>query len=269
MTKRTRLSAAGLIFGVLFLVAACSRESNQTQQVTTTTEKGTSTAPPAKEVQTRDNVLIRVVHAIPKGPAVDLFADDQKAFDNVHFGKVTPYREIPDKLRANFTIRITGQANSQPLAENSETIGSGNHYTVIAFPDSDGHPTLTVVNDDLKPPDSHKAKVRFINASPDAGEVDVYPRTGKDALFDGVNFKSEAGYREVDPMRTTLEVRPEGKKNVLLTIPNTSLEAGKIYTIVLAGRTKAGQKLEAFTIEDELGTPTALSSFTESSSRAN
>src|SRR5262245_61765330 len=175
MRKRARLSAVGLVFGVLFLAAACSRESNQTQQVTTTTEKGTSTAPPANEVQKRDNALIRVVHAIPKAPALDFFADDQKAFDNVHFGKVTPYRELPDKLRLNFKIWNAGQENGQPLAENSETVGSGNHYTVIAFPDSDGHPTLTVVNDDLKPPDPHKAKVRFINASPDAGEVDVYP----------------------------------------------------------------------------------------------
>ena len=81
-----------------------------------------------------------------------------------------------------------------------------------------------------------------------------------------MNFKSEAGYREVDPMRATLEVRPEGKKNVLTTIPNASLEAGKIYNIVLAGR---GQKLEAFTIEDQLETPTAASSFPESGSRVN
>src|SRR5262245_12796603 len=194
MRKRTRLSAAALAFGVILSAAACSRESNQTQQVTTNTEKGTSTAPPANEVEKRDNALVRVVHAIPKAPALDLFADDQKAFDNVNFGKVTPYREVPDKLRMDLKIRNTGQDGSAPLAENSERIGSGKHYTVIAFPESDGHPALTVVNDDLKPPDSNKAKVRFINASPDVGEVDVYPRAGKDALFDGVNFKSEAGY---------------------------------------------------------------------------
>src|SRR5262245_38380507 len=240
MRKRTRFSAAALAFGLFLSAAACSRESNQTQQVTTNTEKGTSTAPPANEVEKRDNALVRAVHAIPKAPGLDFFADDQKAFDNVNYGKVTPYREVPDKLSLAFKVLNTGQESSPPLAENSEMIGSGKHYTVIAFPDSDGHAALTVVNDDLKPPDSHKAKVRFINASPDAGEVDLYPRAGKDALFDGVNFKSEAGYREVDPMRTTLEVRPEGKKNVLVTIPNASLEAGKIYTIVLAGRTKGG-----------------------------
>jgi len=238
-------------------VASCSRESSQTKPVTTTTEKGASTSAPANEVQKRDNTLVRVVHAIPKGPAVDFFADDQKAFDNVGFRKVTPYKEFPDKLRLTFKIRTAGQDGSQPLAENSEMTGSGNHYTVVAFPDSNGQPALTVVNDDLTPPDSHKAKVRFINASPDAGEVDLYPRAGKDALFGGVNFRSEAGYREVDPMNTTLEVRPDGKKNVLLAIPHASLEAGKIYTIVLAGRAKGGNKLEAITIEDEFGSPTA------------
>jgi len=269
MRNGTRFSAAGLAFGMVLLASGCSRESNQTQPVTTTTEKGISTSAPAKEVQKRDDVLIRVVHAIPKGPDVDLFADDQKAFDSVSYKKVTPYKEFPDKLRLTFKIRTAGQDTSQPLAENSEMIHSGSHYTVVAFPDSNGQPALTVVNDDLRPPDSHKAKVRFINASPDAGEVDVYSRAGKDAIFDGVNFRSEAGYREVDPMKTTLEVRPEGKKNVLLAIPDTSLEAGKIYTIVLAGRAKGGPKLEAITIEDEFGSPTAHLNSPEKGSRIN
>ena len=254
---RTRFSISSIPFVILLLLAVgCGTESRQKQEVTTTTGKGESTAPSSNEAQKHDNALVRVVNAIPNGPAVALFADDQKTFDHVGYKQVTPYKEVPDRMRLNFKIRTAGQDDSRPLAENAEMIGSGNHYTVVAYHDTNNQTALTVVNDNLTPPDSTKAKVRFINAAPGAGEVDVYPRAGKNAIFDGVNFGSEAGYREVNPMKTTLEVRPEGKKNVLLAIPNTSLEAGKIYTIVLAGRTKA-QKFDAITIEDQFGTPTA------------
>jgi hypothetical protein len=270
MRSTTRRSTVtGITFGILlFLAVGCNTESRQKQEVTTTTPKGESTAPPSNEAQKQDNALIRVVNAIPNGSALDVFADDQKTFDNVGYKQVTPYKEVPDRLRLNFKVRTAGQDSSQPLAENAEMIGSGNHYTVIAYRDTNKQTALTVVNDNLKPPDSSKAKVRFINAAPDAGEVDVYPRAGKDAMFDGVNFGSEAGYREVDPMKTTLEVRPEGKKNILLAIPNTSLEAGKIYTIVLAGRAK-GQKFEAITIEDQFGTPTARLNSLSSTDRSS
>jgi hypothetical protein len=258
MRNVTRFSVVSPIAcGILLLLAiGCSSESRQKQAVTTSTDKGGSTAPPSNEVQKHDYALVRFVNAIAAGPAVDVFTDDQKTFDNVGYKHVTPYREVPDRLRLDFKIRATGQDSSQPLAENTEMVGSGKHYTVIAYRDTNNKSTLTVVDDNLTPPDTSKAKVRFINAAPDAGEVDVYPRAGKDAIFDGVNFGSEAGYREVKPMKTTLEVRPEGKKNVLLSIPNTSLEAGKIYTIVLAGREK-GRKFDAIKIEDQFGTPTA------------
>jgi len=257
MSKIARVWGAGLTVATLLLIVACSRESSQKQSVTTTTEKGTSTAAPANEAKKRDNALVRVINTIPKGPAIDVFADDQKAFEHVGYKEVTPYKEMSDKLRITFAVRPTGHDTSAPAVKNTEMISNGNHYTIVALLDTNGKPALKTVDDDLTPPHSDKAKVRFIHASPDVGEVDVYSRARNDELFGGVNFKSEVGYKEVDPVKTTLEVRPEGKKNVLLSIPHTSLDAGKIYTIVIAGRTKMKPKLEAITVEDQLGTPSA------------
>jgi len=257
MHQVKKLSMVGLALAGLLLAIACSTESKQNQPVTTTTGKGTSTTAPSDQAEKRDHALVRLIHAIPKGPALDVFADDQKAFDHVTYKEVTAYKELPDKLRLNFAIRSAGNDKSQPLAENNEMISSGKHYTIVALPDSKGQASLKIVNDDLTPPHSDKAKLRVIHASPDAGKVEVYGRERKEAFFEAVNFQSEAGYKEVDPIMTTLEVRPEGKNNVLLAIPNTTLEAGRIYTIVIAGKTKGGPKLEAITIEDQLGSPSA------------
>ena len=73
---------AVLLFSVV-LASACSRESQQTQPVTTKTEKGTSTALPAKEVEQRGKTLVRIIHAMPGSPAPDVFADEAKAFAKI------------------------------------------------------------------------------------------------------------------------------------------------------------------------------------------
>ena len=245
-------SRAVLVLFALLLVAACSREANQNQPVTTTTNSGTSSAPPATEVKQRGNALVRVIHAVPGSAAVDVFADDTKVFTGIAYKTTSPYREVSGE-RHTFRIRPAGQDTAQPLAENSEGLSDGRHYTVMAMADANGTPTLYIYDDDLVPPSSGKAKVRLIHASADAGEVDVYAKQGNKKLFGGVNALSQTSYTEVDPMTATLEVRPEGQNNAVLTIPNAKFNAGDSYTIVLTGKAKGAPKLEATVIEDKLG----------------
>jgi hypothetical protein len=239
----------------LLLIVACSSESNRNQPVKTTTNTGTSNAPPAAEVKQRGNALVRVIDALPGGPAIDLFADDAKVFTDIAYKTTSPYKEVSGE-RHTFRIRPAGQNTAPPLAENSEGLGDGKHYTVVAMAGADGKPTLSVINDDLVPPSSGKAKVRILNASPDAGEVDVYLREGDKKLFGGVNALKETSYSEVDPAKGTLEVRPEGKNNAVLRVPNVKFDPDKIYTLVVLGREKALPKLEALVVEDQLGSAT-------------
>jgi hypothetical protein len=264
-----------LLLSVVVLAGACSRESQQTQPVTTTTEKGTSTAPPAKEVEQRGRTLVRIIHAMPGNPVLDMFADEAKAFANITYKTVTPYKELSgklpptppvmevpapssNKLQVVFRIRPAAHDTTPPLAEATEVLTLGNHYTVTALPSAvRKEPSLKITSDDLTPVPFEKARVRVIHASPDAGEVDVYAKERDKALFDGVNFKSEVGYKEVEPMTATLEVRPKGKKSTLATTSNVKWEAGKTYTIIITGRVKATPRLEAVTVEDQLGSGTA------------
>ncbi len=234
---------------VMILTAACSQESRQNQPVKTTTDSGSSTAPASHDAANRDKALVRVVHAMPAQPAVDAFAGDSRTFSNVTYKTVTPYAELTDD-RQRLTLKPAGQPGS--LAENSENFAGGKHYTLVAVPTSaqDPKPELKVLADDLTPPSSGKARVRVINASPDVGEIDVYTMNNAEKLFGGVNFKSEAGYSEIAPTTTVVELRPEGKKQPLLMMPQFSFEPGKTYTIVVMGRAK-DHKLEAVTVEDQ------------------
>lgn len=238
-----------LLAVLLTLTVACSRESSQDRSVKTTTETGSSTAPASSDAAERDKALVRVVHAMPAKSAVDAFAGDSRTFSNITYKTVTPYAELADD-RQQLTLKPAGQ--SEALTENSENFAGGKHYTLIAMPSSaqDPKPELKVLADDLTPPTAGKARVRVINASPDVGEIDVYVMNNAQKLFGGVKFKSEAGYSEITPTTTVVELRPEGKKQPLLMLPQFSFEPNKTYTIVVMGRAKNNQ-LEAVTVEDQ------------------
>jgi hypothetical protein len=248
--KSNKVFLLGAALALLFL-AACASESQRTEPVTTTTDNGASTAPPAKEADKRDKALVRVVHALPGFAAVDTYIGSAKEFNDVTYKTVTPYKEVPN-VRAVFAIKPTGKEAAEPFAQNSEGVSGGDHYTAIALPDTDGKAMLKVISDKLTPPPAGKASVRFINASPDAGEVDVVIKGKDDNLFGGVNADSVTNYKEVDPATLSLEVRPQGKKNVLLTVPAVGFDAGHLYTIVMTGKAKGAPKLESIKIDDQL-----------------
>lgn len=246
-----------LVAAALLLAAACSSEPKQTQPVVSTTDSGTSTAAPAKDAAQRNNALVRVINATAN--AVDVFANDQKTFEAVAFKQVTPYKELPDSSDT-FRVRKSGMDSEPPIAENSEGISGGKHYTVLIMPGTNDQTTMSVINDNITAPPMDKAQVRVIHASPDAGEVDIVDKSANKTLFSGVNFEGETNYMTVDPMNTTLEVRPEGQEQPVLTVPEANFEKGKFYTIVVTGHSKGMPKLQALMIEDQLAETPATAS---------
>ena len=255
MKRQLKLSL--FVVTVLLLAAACSSEPRQTKSVVSTTDSGTSTAAPATEAAQRNNALVRVINTTPN--AVDVFANDQKTFEAVAFKQVTPYKELSD-TNTTFRVREAGKDTEQPIAENSEGISVGRHYTVLIMPGTNDKTAVSIINDNITAPPADKAQVRVIHASPDAGEVDIVDKSANKTLFSGVNFERETSYMAVDPMKTTLEVRPEGQEQSVLTVPQANFEKGKFYTIVVTGHSKGTPKLQALMIEDQLaGTPATAS----------
>ena len=244
--RQLKAVCAGILAGGAVLLTAACNETRDTGAVTSKTSTGTTSAPAAEAVENRDMALVRVINAIPGGSPVSIWAGDSAAFSAVGYKKATAYREIPDNM---FNFQIKSSAEGKALAENRENLKDGGHYTIVALPDQGGADkrNLRVLDDELKPVSPDKARIRFINGVASDTDVDVMLSGREDALFDGVNFKSEAGWKEIDPMAGTLQVRPDNGKTVLATLGNVKLEGGKTYTFVLSG--KPG-KYELIKIED-------------------
>jgi hypothetical protein len=266
----------------IVFVAACSQDSERNAPVTTTTPAGQSSAPPAAVAEKRDTALVRVVHAIPAGASVDVYADDSRVFDKVSFKDVTPYKEL-DGQRYSFNIyragavmaaapndarpeatrgagdraRGTSGSGDAALASNSEGLDDGDYYTIFALPGEDNNPVmLRVVEDRHERPNADRARVRVVNAAADTSEIDIFAQGQADALLGGVDFQSVSDYDEVNPFTGALEVRVQNDAAPVTTLPNIRLDAGKSYTIVVVGSRRRAPKLEAFVIEDVVGAPT-------------
>lgn len=262
MTSRPRISidmtspfasrcARALV--VLALLSGCG-ETPPAQPVTTTTAGGQVIAPPADQVANRGNALVRAVHAIPGGAAVDLFADGRKAFPGISFQTVTPYTELPGS-RTPFVVRPAGMDTAAPLAEQSEGLSNGRHYTVVVSSGEGGEAAVVrIVADDLRPPDAKTARVRLIHATPDAGALDVHLQGRRAPLYENITFGGRADYVVVEPLSAGIEIRQHGLTDLMASLPQVTIAPGRNYTFVLTGRARSGT-LEVIAIEDYLGAP--------------
>lgn len=232
----------------VFGAAACDRAETSQATVTTTSPAGQSTAPSSAALDSRHEALVRVVHAIPAGAPLDIYAGDLAVFESLSYKTVMPYRVVEGK-RYVFSARPSGMPNAKPLASNTEGLDDGEYYTVFALPGLNQGVHLRVVDDLLTAPAPGRAKLRVVHGAIDAGEVDVAVGGGA-TLFDGVDFQSVTGYEEIEPTTGQIEIRSEGQPAALATIAGARIEAGRFYTVVLVGNLRSTPKIEAFLIED-------------------
>ena len=248
ITKPTHGITAACLLGLAFL-AGCG-SSKPTSQVTETKAGGqTSVAPAGKAVAKQNKALVRFLNADPVGSHYDLWFDDSKTYTHVKYQRLTPYDELP-ATRGEFRLRASGWDDIEPVATKAGSLDSGKQYTVVALRDAEGNVALDLIADNMTRPSEGKAKVRFINAAPAFGEADVIRQNDHKLLFKGVNVDTATHYEDVDASSTSLEVREKGHRPALL-MSNVTFEAGKMYTIVMAGGT-ANTPLQAIPIEDEL-----------------
>lgn len=234
---------------ITVIAAGCARADTTNAAITTTSPAGTSAAPSSDSAKHRDEALIRVVHAAPSGPNVDLFAGDLLLFDALGFKSVTPYRAV-DGQRYAFALRPAGMTRAKPLSSNTEDLEDGDYYTAFAMPGDGQGLSLRVVNDHFSQPAAGQAQLRVVHAGVDAGTLDLRASGATEPLFDDVEYQAVSDYRDVAPLTGAIQI-VGGNATVLATV-NSHLEAGRFYTIVIVGHARAAPTLEAFLIEDAL-----------------
>lgn len=179
---------------------------------------------------------VRVMHASPDTPAVDVFVDGQKAISALAFPNATGYVALPAGPHEVKVFPAPSDGTGTPALQATLTVEAGRDYTVLAVGRlGDGSLTLLPLADDNTAPAAGKVRVRFVHASPDAPAVDIAVRGTSTLVFSNVAFKSVGAYQTVDAGTYNLDVRVAGTSTVALQIDGLTLTARTVYTVVAVG----------------------------------
>jgi sirohydrochlorin ferrochelatase len=208
----------------------------------TPTEMGTETPTEMEtEAETETpagSANVRVAHVSPNAPNVDVYVDGSAVLEDVPFGTVSEYLEVPAGER-EVEITAAGDPDTSVFA-GAVPVAADTDYTVAAVGElgdmADEPFEPLVLEDDNSDPGDDTARVRLVHASPDAPAVDVTLASNGDALYDGVAY-GESGYVEVPAGDYTLQVRgdTEGNDGDVVASFDVSLAGGQVYTGFAAG----------------------------------
>ena len=191
---------------------------------------------------------IRVLHASPDAPAVDIYANDNLLIKNLGYKQLSKYLPVTP---GNYRIQVypTGQ-RTKPVLDTKVTAPPNSAYTIAAIGKLADLSLLPIPEMYMPPmPMGDQAYVRFTHLSPNAPAVDITLPDGN-KLFDDVSYKETTDYIAVSPDTYTLQVRPAGSDQVVLTVPGVMLMPGMIYTVSAVGLVGETPPLEAILSTD-------------------
>jgi len=196
---------------------------------------------------------LRVVHASPDAPNVDVVVDNKTVLTNVAYEQASAYLKVNDGSR-HVQVRPTGTTTN--VIDATLKLASKGFYTVLAVGNvSDSSLTALALTDDNTAPASGQIKLRLVHASPSAGPVDIYvgaPGSGVSGTptLTNVPFKAASDYLAVPAGSYEVYITPTGSKTVALDSGSLTLAAGQIRTAVALDAPGGGAPLTAIVLND-------------------
>jgi hypothetical protein len=201
-----------------------------------------------------DEARVRVVHASPDAPPVDILVNDSiVAFADVEFGEVTDYAELPANVY-NVKVPPAGGTADDAVIEADLNLFFNTDYTVVALDFLDSITPIVLIDDNSSVP-FQSSKIRFVHASPDAPAVDIKIIDGP-FLFQNIAFTEYGDYVTIPAGIYSLEVRVAGTDTVALELPAVFFKRGSTYTVFATGLV-GGQPSLGVVLSEDVSSPAA------------
>jgi uncharacterized protein DUF4397 len=195
---------------------------------------------------------VRVVHASPDAPNVDVLVDDAVALPNVPYLGVSDYLDVPSGDR-NFKVNAAGTATT--VIDADANLAEDGKYTVIASGLLNTIEPLVVEDDDIAPA-AGNVRVRAIHGAPSAPAVDIYVTapgtdlTAETPVLTNVVFGQVADYLEAPAGTYQVRITPAGSKTVVIDSGSLTLGSGQVRTAIAVDATGGGAPFDLLLLED-------------------
>src|SRR5215208_6673620 len=169
----------------------------------------------AQDESVEADATLRVIHASPGAPEVDVLLDGQTLLQGLAYGTASSYATLtPEEHRLQ--VVPTGQTADAAVVDETIDAAPGQAYLLAVFGllnDIGGD----IYDVDLSEIEPGNARVRLINFSPDAGAIDLL-ETGGDEWFGDVDLGDASDYRDIAPGTYSADVRGGDDDRVLQTV---------------------------------------------------
>src|SRR5215213_789252 len=191
------------------------------------------TLPARAQDETADaDATVRVLHAAPGAPAVDVLVDGQPLLDGVAYGTASDYATLSS---TEHRLQVVPTGETADAAVVDETIdaapGQASILAVYGLLDEIGGDLYEVDVSEIEP---GSARVRLINTSPDAGAIDLL-ETGGDEWFGGIALGAASDYRDIAAGTYRVDVRGNDD-TVLQSAIDLTVDEARVYDVVLVGQ---------------------------------
>jgi hypothetical protein len=206
-----------------------------------------------------DTAKVRVLHASPDAPAVDVYLDDAIVgpLTSVPFGTISGYLDIPAGAH-NVKVYATGTTTG-PVIDADVTVSTGRKYTIAA---TNAVASIEAkVIEDQPAANCSTAQVRVVHLSADAPAVDVGTAGSApaDAVVKNLAYPNATGYLDLPAGSYDLEVRLAGTSTVALALPGVTIADCKSYSVFAVGSAATpavgGNALQVVVAVDATATP--------------
>ncbi len=170
-------------------------------------------------------------NASPDAPSLGILVDD-KLVNTVPFA----YSDHTS-LRFNTgsrNFKIGSYGTSDIFVDTTLVLQEDISYSIFIV-DEYNEAGILIISDKAVLPPPLKAKIRFINLSPDGQRMQLKVKDQPTPLIGGQSFKEASAYIDVDARTYNLEVVSEEGSAVNLLMPDIKIEDGWIYTILVRG----------------------------------
>lgn len=143
----------------------------------------------------RIETSVRILHAVPNAPNVDIYLNGSLIASNLAFGKISEYMQIsPGEYE--FQLYPTGTYDKPLLSQNIQLISNSN-YTVSIVTLANNL-FLFRLKDDNVPSSKSQSLLRFINLSSNAPLLSLALPNGV-TLFNEAEYLETTGYYQLSP----------------------------------------------------------------------
>ena len=204
-----------------------------------------------------DSASIRVLHASPDAPNVDVLLDNQVVLSDVSYKQASEFLSV---LAGTRNVKVNAAGTSTTVIDADLALAFDSFTTIIATNFLAQIEPL-VLPDDNAPPSGNLLKIRVVHSAPSAPPVDVYVTAPGADISTTVPTLSNVAFTEFSDF---LEI-PEGDYQIRVTVVGSNapvfdsgtltLNAGSILTAVAVDATSGESPISLVVLTNDPTTP--------------